>query len=108
MTARPPLSARLRVAALACHATVIAGLPFAGGLTGVLLALPLLVPAPGLWRGRPYTYAWSSMLLLFYIAGLLVDRRPLALALAGIGAVEFIVLLLFVRARAVEAKRAAA
>jgi uncharacterized membrane protein len=108
MTERPPLSAYLRFAALACHAALVAGLPLAGRLTGALLALPLLVPVPGLWRGRPYTYAWSSMLLLFYIAGLLVDRRPLTLGLAVVGAVEFVVLLLFVRARSVEAKRAAA
>jgi len=107
MTERPPLSARLRVAALAAHAALLAGLPLAGGLTGALLALLLLAPLPGLWRGRTYTYAWASMLLVFYIAGLLVNRTPLTAALAVIGALEFLALLLFVRARSVEARRAA-
>lgn len=32
---------------------------------GVLL-LPLLLPLRGLWRGHPYTYAWSSFLILIY------------------------------------------
>ena len=107
MTERPPLSARLRVAALAAHALLLAGLPFVGGLTGALLALPLLAPLPGLWRGRPYTYAWASMLVLFYIAGLVVYRGPPTLALAALGALEFLALVLFVRARSVEARRAA-
>ncbi|MGH8481574.1 MAG: DUF2069 domain-containing protein [Nevskiaceae bacterium] len=107
MTERPPLSARLRVAVLAAHAALLAGVPLAGGLTGAVLALPLLAPLPGLWRGRPYTYAWASMLVVFYIAGLLVARSPLTLALAGIGALEFLALVLFVRARSVEAQRAA-
>jgi len=32
----------------------------------LLLLLPLLFPLRGLWRGTPYTYAWSSFLSLFY------------------------------------------
>lgn len=32
----------------------------------LLMLLPLLFPLRGLWRGRPYTYAWSSFLSLFY------------------------------------------
>jgi uncharacterized membrane protein len=108
MTDRPPLSARIRIAALAAHATLLAGLPLAGGLAGALFALPLLAPLPGLWRGHAYTYAWASMLVLFYIGGLLVFRDPLTLALAVVGAVEFLALVLYVRARSVEAKRAAA
>jgi uncharacterized membrane protein len=107
MTERPPLSARLRLATLALHAALLGGLPLAGGLTGALVALPLLAPAPGLWRGRPYTYAWASMLVVFYVAGLLIDRRPLTLALAAVAALEFCVLVLYVRARSVEARRAA-
>jgi uncharacterized membrane protein len=107
MTERSPLSARLRLAVLALHAALLAGLPLAGGLTGAVVALPLLAPAPGLWRGRPYTYAWCSMLIVFYVAGLVVDRRPLTLALAAVAAFEFCALVLYVRARAVEARRAA-
>jgi uncharacterized membrane protein len=107
MTDRPPLSARIRIVALTAHALLMAGLPLAGGLAGALLALPLLAPAPGLWRGHAYTYAWASMLVLFYIGGLVVFRGPLTLALAAVGAAEFLALVLYVRARSVEAKRAA-
>lgn len=32
----------------------------------ILLAVPLLFPLRGLLHGRPYTYAWSSFLALFY------------------------------------------
>jgi uncharacterized membrane protein len=32
------------------------------------LLVPLLFPLAGLLRGRPYTYAWSSMLSLLYFA----------------------------------------
>ena len=31
-----------------------------------ILVLPLLFPLRGLLQGRPYTYAWSSFLALFY------------------------------------------
>jgi uncharacterized membrane protein len=108
MTQRPPLSAHLRVAVLVAHGLLLAGLPLAGRLAGVLLALPLLAPLPGLWRGRPYTYAWASMLVVFYVAGLLVMGRPLTLALAIVAALEFCALVLFVRARSLEARAAAA
>ena len=112
MPERPPLSARLRAAVLALHAALLLGLPAASGLTGALLALPLLLPAPGLWRSRPYTYAWCSMLVVFYVGAFLMEasvnaaRRPIALALAVVAAAEFCALLLYVRARAVEARRA--
>lgn len=33
-----------------------------------LKALPLLLPLRGLWQGRRYTYQWSSMLILAYLA----------------------------------------
>ena len=59
---------------------------------------------PGLWRGRPYTYAWASMLIVFYVAGLLVIGRPLTLALACVAALEFCGLVLYVRARSLEAR----
>lgn len=110
------LSARLRAATLVAHAALFSVLLAAGMLAGsgaaVVLALPLLLPLRGLWLGRPYTYAWSSMLLVFYAGALLLEatanpaRRPLALTLAVIAAIEFCALTLFVRARAVEARRA--
>ncbi len=111
MTDAVPLSARLRAAVLACHALLLAALPVAAGLAGGLLALPLLAPARGLWLGRPYTYAWCSLLVLFYVGAFLMEasthaaRRPLALALAGVATLEFCALLLYVRARSVEATR---
>ena len=113
MTAVPLLSARLRAATLAAHAILVVALAAAAGLTGALLALALLTPARGLWLGRPYTYAWCSMLVVFYVGAFLMeasthaDRRPVALALAVVGALEFCLLLLFVRARSVETRRAA-
>ena len=114
MTDATPLSARLRAAALACHAVLLLALPAFAGVTGGLFALPLLAPARGLWLGRPYTYAWCSMLVLFYLGAFLMEasthatRRPLALALAAVAAAEFVALLLYVRARSVEARRTTA
>jgi uncharacterized membrane protein len=111
MTASPLLSARLRVAVLACHGLLLLALPAAGGWLGALLALPLLGPLRGLWLGRPYTHAWSSMLLVLYIGAFLMEasaqpeRRTPALGLAVIAAAEFCALVLFVRARAVERRR---
>ena len=39
-----------------------------GGSWLVLKALPLLVPLFGVLRGRRYTYQWSAMLILAYLA----------------------------------------
>ncbi len=36
------------------------------GLVLGVLVVPLLFPLRGLLQGRPYTYAWSSFLALFY------------------------------------------
>jgi uncharacterized membrane protein len=33
-----------------------------------LLVLPLLLPLPGLWRNRRYTFKWVGFPLLFYFA----------------------------------------
>jgi uncharacterized membrane protein len=38
-----------------------------------LLLLPLLFPLRGLLYGRPYTYAWSSFLALFYFIHAVVE-----------------------------------
>lgn len=50
---------------LACLATLLV---WFGWLAGSLLFVPLLFAGPGLWRGRGYTFAWVSLLSLFYIA----------------------------------------
>jgi uncharacterized membrane protein len=39
-----------------------------GGSFLALKALPLVLPFPGILRGRRYTYQWSSMLILAYFA----------------------------------------
>lgn len=39
-----------------------------GGSLLVLKAVPLLLPLFGILRGKVYTYQWSSMLILFYLA----------------------------------------
>lgn len=64
-----------------------------GGSMLVLKVLPLLLPLPGILRGRRFTHQWASMLALAYVAEGLVrattDRAPsahlaaLEIALAG-------------------------
>jgi len=39
-----------------------------GGSLVALKALPLSFPIPGIFNGRRYTYQWSSMLILAYVA----------------------------------------
>jgi uncharacterized membrane protein len=39
-----------------------------GGSLVALKALPLLLPLRGIWAARRYTYQWSSMLILAYLA----------------------------------------
>lgn len=39
-----------------------------GGSFLALKALPLVLPLPGILRGRRYAYQWSSMLILAYFA----------------------------------------
>lgn len=91
---------------LIAHATLLLGLPLAAGAVGVVLALPLLAPLRGLWRGAPYTYAWCSLLLVFYVGGLLMEavstRAVVPMLLASAAAIEFCALLLFVRFTAAE------
>lgn len=39
-----------------------------GGSWLALKVLPLAAMVPGIWRGRIYTFQWSSMLILAYFA----------------------------------------
>ena len=101
-----------RGATLAAHALLIAGLAWKAGVSaGLVLLLPLLAPLPGLWRGKSYTYAWASMLITFYCAGLLAEAYMRSShaqefrTLAAIAALEFVSLILFVRLRATEVRR---
>ena len=93
--------------ALLAHALLIAGIGWKVGVSvGLVLLLPLVAALPGLWRGRPYTYAWASMLLVFYCAGLLTEAYMRSSQgtqfrmLAFVSALEFVSLVLFVRLRA--------
>lgn len=73
----PPLIAGLRLTA-AGSLTALIGLCVAwelwlaplrpGGSLLALKALPLALPLSGILRGRRYTYQWSSMLILAYLA----------------------------------------
>ncbi|MBU1689412.1 MAG: DUF2069 domain-containing protein [Gammaproteobacteria bacterium] len=38
-----------------------------GGSSLVFKVLPLLLPLPGILRGKRYTYQWASMLILLYL-----------------------------------------
>ncbi|MDR3418558.1 MAG: DUF2069 domain-containing protein [Nevskia sp.] len=99
-----PLSAWARRAALLLHLVLVGGLvAWCGWLPGMLLSLPLLTALPGLLRGRTYTASWASMLVVFYVAGLLAEgvampgRRSVGTLLSTVAALDFVSLVLFVR-----------
>jgi uncharacterized membrane protein len=103
-----------RAVTLGLHAGLIGGIVLlAGGGIGLLLLAPLVAPLRGYWLGKPYTFAWASMLLVFYCAGFLAEaymRPTLAWPLrtvATIAAFEFVSAVLFVRLRAKEARAGA-
>ncbi len=99
----------MRVIALAMHAALLAGIIVRGwpGFSQ-LWALPLLAAAPGLWRGRVYTFQWLSLLILFYIGGYVAAgyseplQRTGLFGMASFAALEFAAVVLFVRFRARE------
>ena len=101
-----------RYVAIVCHVALTIALAVIAKFPGYLLALPLLLPLRGLWRGTSYTYAWCSMLIVFYIGGLLAeawanpDGAARAFALASLAALEFVALVLYVRFAAVDRRRA--
>lgn len=69
----PPFVARTRALALTslvalfvlCLAWELWLAPVGRG-TLALKALPLLIPIPGLWRNRMYTYRWVSLMVWLY------------------------------------------
>lgn len=106
-----PGSTLLQKVVLLLHAVLILGIPIWSGLKFSWVVLPLLLPLPGLLRGRPYTYAWACMLQLFYVGALMMgalEGDALATALAVAGALQFCAMLLFVRVRAAELRNARA
>lgn len=99
-----PLSFWAHALALTLHVGLIIGLTAASrSPLGLLFALLLFLPLPGLLRGLPRTHAWASMMLAFYCAGLLSNvydepaRRGIMLLLAVMAALEFAALVLYVR-----------
>jgi uncharacterized membrane protein len=106
-----PLSRIAQAAAVATEAVLIVGLLWwCGWAAGLVLSLPLLATLPGLLRARVYTGKWASLLLVFYVAGLLAegvampDRHTAATFLSCVAAATFVSLLLFVRWSAREAQ----
>ncbi|HWU68712.1 MAG TPA: DUF2069 domain-containing protein [Stenotrophobium sp.] len=103
------ISPRLRMAALLFHLLLIAVLALDSGWSVRLLqVLPLLLPLPGLLRGRVYTFKWATMLLTFYVAGWLAAgtmqpaQKWLCFGIAALAALDFVALNLFVRFQARE------
>ena len=65
--------------------------------TWAIKVLPLLLPLPGLWRARLYTYRWLSLLVwLYFTEGVVRAYSDRGLS-AGLAAVQVLLcLLLFV------------
>jgi uncharacterized membrane protein len=58
-----------------------------GGSSLVFKVLPLLLPLPGILRGKRYTYQWASMLILLYLTEGVVramSDKGLSATLAGV------------------------
>jgi uncharacterized membrane protein len=65
-----------------------------GSRTLALKVLPLLVPLPGLWRNRMYTYRWLSLMVwLYYIEGAVRATSDRGVG-AALGAIELLLCLL--------------
>lgn len=74
----------------------------------MILVVPLLFPLPGLLRGRDYTFAWATMLLVFYVGGYLAAGHAnpadkwACFGVAALAALEFVSLSVYVKARSKE------
>jgi uncharacterized membrane protein len=65
-----------------------------GSRTLALKVLPLLVPLPGLWRNRMYTYRWLSLMVwLYFIEGAVRATSDRGVG-AALGAIELLLCLL--------------
>jgi uncharacterized membrane protein len=101
--------------ALAMHCVLANALwIWAGFGIGLALILPLAAALPGLLRQHRYTAGWLTLLLCFYIAGLMSEgfsqpqRKLIALSLSAVATIEFVSLVLFVRLASREQAAAAA
>jgi uncharacterized membrane protein len=104
-----PLSVWMRRLVLLSHvALIVAIVRVSAPVIAVLLIVPLLLPLPGLLRGRDYTHAWATMLLAFYVGGWLAAgyatpaQKGVCFVIAALAAVDFVALNLFVKFRARE------
>jgi uncharacterized membrane protein len=89
----PPAARTTRAVALACLlALIVLGLAWelwlapTGRGTLALKVVPLLLPLPGLWRGRLYTFRWTCLLVwLYFTEGVVraMGDTGLSAALAG-------------------------
>lgn len=65
-----------------------------GSGTLALKVLPLLLPLPGLWRNRMYTYRWLSLMVwLYFIEGVVRATSDRGLG-RTLGAIELLLCLL--------------
>lgn len=94
---------------VASHLALIAVIALRSGWdVPIILVLPLLFPLPGLLRGRDYTFAWATMLLVFYVGGYLAAGHAnpadkwACFGVAALAALEFVSLSIYVKARSKE------
>jgi uncharacterized membrane protein len=108
-----PLSAYLLALAVAAHlALIVLLIVTSSSKLGLLAALLLFAPLPGMLRGSRYVHGWASMLLIVYCALLLANgyaqprTQGLMFGLATLAALDFCGMVLYVRFNAREARGA--
>ncbi len=100
------------ITALILWFAVLAPSELFGPWLAAFWCVPLLLPLPGMLRGRSYTYAWNSMLLLLYLTLGITEamgapqERGFAYAVLVCTAITFIGCQLYVRGRGAEARQA--
>lgn len=84
------------MAALAACLLAWQGTPLSSGsMLPLLWVAPLLLPLPGLIRGRRYTYAWSTLLVIGYVALALTEIVAVPSSRATPAAMLFVAFALF-------------
>lgn len=74
-----------------------------GALNALLLSIPALAPAVGLWRGSRYTYRWASLCVMpYFVVGLTEvianpSARVWAASLLALSLTWFAALIAFLR-----------
>lgn len=109
------LSRYAKILALSAHAGLMLALAYwfvwASAPPGhprwpaLLVLAPLVLPLPGLLRAKPYTFAWNSLLVLFYLCLALTEvlasggRELAAWPVLAASLLAFLGCLFFVRLR---------